>query len=1002
MRSHLVRTLVLVLFMISLVPPLAAAHTFEQGSSLPGISNEPSAAAPASPGVVTAPRMGHRAIAAPSQAAQPGESCTYVDFEGVGNQSPIPEFDGISSPNWLGIIDQDAGGTGNIAFEPSPSTVAFWLGGATGTGSSRDIVFADPVALVRFFYTSAVTTQITAFDADGNIVTTAIGAANLNAGPGGDPTGAYNRWDPLQVDATANEIARIRVFGAINQTAIDNLEVCRSLKINAVEFTQAIQQFQELDDLKADLRADGKPPVPLVAGKPAVLRVYMDEVDTTTPVQIEISGVITRRREVLVQPGCTPEESRRQDNGCRSIDFYFTPPAGSWSVTIRVADQYGAAIESHDLSLTSVTTNPLRLSAVRICDAQDANNNWLCDDTYYQRLQQLAPLLRKIAPTNAVTIDDSGETVRRAIDANSDSTVTAAEGETWWTRTRQDVARLYSFADWLRDLFGVEERRYYGIVRQGINDPSGILGIASGIPGTAAMSLAVAQDRGQDVSQDTVAHEVFHTLNRKHTNSAVPTSSCSLARDPATDWPYSDNGIQEVGFDVALRRAISPTDGGGNSTMFDIMSYCVPVWISPHTYTRLLTEQAGLASAEVQQTAEGDFWQVSGVISGTTVLFDDLYMLPTRGPIGVGTGTYSIEVRSTTGTTLFVRRFTPSASEARVSGQREVEGPPYFSELIPVQSGAATIVVLDSANTTIGSLTLQGAAPQVTLVFPVGGEQLSGVQTLRWSVTDSDSTDHSYWVQYSPDGGADQRWRSIASGIESNQLVVNFDQLPGGDTARVRVIASDGVNSGNAASNTFTVPMKPPVAEVIEPGDDSAYQPGDLVWLQGYGFDIDSDGLDESAIRWVSNIDGDLGTGADLPVTSLSSGVHIITLVVESDGAQASDTVRVVIDGIAPKLSVIAQANGIPTSCVVVRASATDVGGSGVQSLEYSLNGGDTWANVPRSDFVVDQTGFIHLVVRATDRAGNINVEDRRFFVESICRDPGTITAPIFLPMIIR
>ena len=40
-----------------------------------------------------------------------------------------------------GIIDQDAGGTGNIAFEPSPQTVAFWLGGAPG---SRDIVIADP------------------------------------------------------------------------------------------------------------------------------------------------------------------------------------------------------------------------------------------------------------------------------------------------------------------------------------------------------------------------------------------------------------------------------------------------------------------------------------------------------------------------------------------------------------------------------------------------------------------------------------------------------------------------------------------------------------------------------------------------------------------------------------------------------------------------------------------------------------------------------------------
>jgi hypothetical protein len=280
-------------------------------------------------------------------------------------------------------------------------------------------------------------------------------------------------------------------------------------------------------------------------------------------VRIEVSGDITASRNMTLQPNCTPEESRRQDNRCRSIDVYFTPPSGSWSVTVNLFDQSGNELQSHDLSLTSVDADPIRLAAVRVCDAKDASGKWLCEDNYYNRLQQLVPLLRKIAPTDDVTVEDSGETVRRLIDANGDGKVTTTgrgnESVVWWGRTVNDIERLHGFFDWLNDLFGLEERRYYGIIRQAINDPSGRIGRASGIPGEGAMSLTIASDRGQDVSEDTVAHEVFHTLGRRHTNTDNPNTSCSLAPDPGTDWPHADNGIQEVGFDVATRRVVPGT-----------------------------------------------------------------------------------------------------------------------------------------------------------------------------------------------------------------------------------------------------------------------------------------------------------------------------------------------------------------------------------------------------------------------------------------------------------
>lgn len=80
--------------------------------------------------------------------ATPAMGTTVLNFEGVGNLAGVNDFynggtdslgnSGINyginfSTTSLGIIDSDAGGTGNIANETSPSTVLFFLDGGAAT-----------------------------------------------------------------------------------------------------------------------------------------------------------------------------------------------------------------------------------------------------------------------------------------------------------------------------------------------------------------------------------------------------------------------------------------------------------------------------------------------------------------------------------------------------------------------------------------------------------------------------------------------------------------------------------------------------------------------------------------------------------------------------------------------------------------------------------------------------------------------------------------------------
>jgi hypothetical protein len=74
-----------------------------------------------------------------------------------------------------------------------------------------------------------------------------------------------------------------------------------------------------------------------------------------------------------------------------------------------------------------------------------------------------------------------------------------------------------------------------------------------------------------------------------------------------------------------------------------------------------------------------------------------------------------------------------------------------------------------------------------------------------------------------------------------------------------------------------------------------------------------------------------------------------------------------------------------------VTIDASDAG-SGLEWLDYSIDGGATWTDVDvatlPTTFDIAEPGDVHLIVRAADRAGNPAVSSVRFEVESGEVDP--------------
>lgn len=158
-----------------------------------------------------------------------------LDFEGLQNHEAVNDFynggtgslgsSGVDfgvefSSNSLGLIDSDAGGSGNFGNEPSPDTALFFLDGGAATlnfAAGFDTGFS-------FFYSSiSFVGSIDVYDGlDGTGTLLASLALPVTPVGAGDPTGSFNVFEAVGV-AFAGTARSVDFGGSANQIVFDNV-----------------------------------------------------------------------------------------------------------------------------------------------------------------------------------------------------------------------------------------------------------------------------------------------------------------------------------------------------------------------------------------------------------------------------------------------------------------------------------------------------------------------------------------------------------------------------------------------------------------------------------------------------------------------------------------------------------------------------------------------------------------------------------------------------------
>ena len=134
--------------------------------------------------------------------------------------------------------------------------------------------------------------------------------------------------------------------------------------------------------------------------------------------------------------------------------------------------------------------------------------------------------------------------------------------------------------------------------------------------------------------------------------------------------------------------------------------------------------------------------------------------------------------------------------------------------------------------------------PQVTVIYPNGGEELSGNINIRWRATDQDNDELTINIEYSNNNG--RNWYFIYNNLRNDGVESwNTNNYPNGEYL-IKVTASDGeITVSDISNGIFTIGNNGdnpnlPNAYITSPRSGD-YNINDVIQFRGYGEDADND-----------------------------------------------------------------------------------------------------------------------------------------------------------------
>jgi hypothetical protein len=388
----------------------------------------------------------------------------------------------------------------------------------------------------------------------------------------------------------------------------------------------------------------------------------------------------------------------------------------------------------------------------------------------------------------------------------------------------------------------------------------------------------------------TLAHELGHNYGRFHIDQTASQPGCGghqPARPYQLDYPYdhctigTNTGPAAIfGFDPITKAVIPPQTG-------DLMTYAGLTWSSGFTWDAIFGQVPGAAAAPPAATPSRQPPQVLLVrglidLSSNSVAFHTFYLLnntdvdPAKlasdlsAASGMAAGNpYQLILRNSAGIGLRTNNL------LLFPGARDFGEQIGFVQFSPFDPLTYRVQVAYNG-AVIGERVVSPHAPAIA-ISSLSLDAANQLITLAWNATDADGDPLVFTVQYSADNGT--TWNTLKLDCVWQSVTLSSKLLRGSTTARLRVLASDGLNTSIATSSAFTIPKHAPQVMVqgLLPGQRVAY--GSFARLTGLALDAEDGSLTGLNLQWqLLGPTPQSGSGVALPLTGISPGAYTAIL----------------------------------------------------------------------------------------------------------------------------
>jgi len=269
-------------------------------------------------------------------------------------------------------------------------------------------------------------------------------------------------------------------------------------------------------------------------------------------------------------------------------------------------------------------------------------------------------------------------------------------------------------------------------------------------------------------------------------------------------------------FEVCSENCVEPQgpfEAVCSSTFYNFMGSAYPPWIDASSYNYLLSVFAqsnyfSLAASSFGKPIVASFSNPmqSILLSGLAdrngwVGLQDFYVIDREPPEEeISAGDYSLKLLDANENVLSDQNF--GVSFTLLSDPPIDLNTTGFVLTVPFIDGTKKIRI-DFNGSTRAERLVSANAPTVSIVSPSGGEEWSGTHTVVWNASDADGGELSFVLQYSSDNGV--TWNPIAIDLNGESFELNAGYLEPTGNYKLKVIATDGVLTGEAVSSAFTV-----------------------------------------------------------------------------------------------------------------------------------------------------------------------------------------------------